>query len=436
MKHFVPISPDPYLKKRKGDGALARFGHLNVLVDKINEIDASQSIIVSGSNLILGLNVVNLGTVGSVNLPCLSVLCACTGGCGPVGAVIIKNADPVNALTIIPCAGESINGGAPGAPIVLAPGNSIQIADTSCETWESYADAAGSPGVPGPPPCVEPSLVQAPTVLGEEVIKGTGALGNCLSVCIDGTTITQNAEGCLQVANPFVPSGSACPYQSNPDYAEPLGRADTFAMLSGAAMTIGLAAQNVTGDIGYLGATPAALIGTPSIINGNGYGSTSAQTGQANYYAGAQTDATALYGILSILVGGAMPAPLTGGGSGIITPGTYGTIAGVAMTTAADTEITLDGAGCYVFIGPSLATLANNTITLINGAKASDVYFVTSGTSDLAADNIWKGTLLSVGAVGTGAHTTLEGRAISTTGAVTIGAGNANGIGAYFVPLS
>lgn len=223
MKHFVPISPDPYLKKRKGDGALARFGHLNVIVDKINEFDANQTInggpVLTPTALVLGLNIVT-PTVGNdaVVLPCLSEICACSGGCGPTGPVIIKNVGVIT-LNVYACGTESINGG-PG-PVAILAGDSLTIVDSSCTSWETINSAAGSPGAPGPPPCVEASAIQAPTVTGDEVIKGTGVLGDCLSVCIDGTTIIQNAEGCLMVdASALPPSPASLGYAEYVQYTQ------------------------------------------------------------------------------------------------------------------------------------------------------------------------------------------------------------------------
>src|ERR1035437_1392144 len=166
MKHFVPTSPDPALKKHKGDGALARFGHLNVIVDKLNEFDASQTIVSASPStlLIVGFNLITTATPGNVQLPCLSALCACTGGCGPVAPVIVKNGDLVNSLTILACGTETING---LASVVIAPGNSIEITAMDCTTWQSYADAAGSPGPAGPLSCVAtPGVTQALTGTG------------------------------------------------------------------------------------------------------------------------------------------------------------------------------------------------------------------------------------------------------------------------------
>lgn len=148
MKHFFPISPDRFLKKRKGDGALARFGHLNVLVDKFNEFDAHQAITASiiqtqaaGTPLILGFNLVTTAVTGdTVVLPSLVAYCACTGGCGPIGPVIVKNEGP-GSLTIYPFPGEDIDGGATDVPITLDPGSSVSFTDMDCNSWESYSNS-------------------------------------------------------------------------------------------------------------------------------------------------------------------------------------------------------------------------------------------------------------------------------------------------------
>lgn len=497
MKYFFPISPDRFLKKRKGDGALARFGHLNAIVDKLNEFDAHQAItaLVGGgqsgaTQLDLGFNLVTTATSGdSVILPSLEAYCACTGGCGPIGPVIVKNEGP-GSLTIYPFLGEDIDGGAVNVPITLDPGSSVSFTDMDCNSWESYANSTdpaftgvnsvsgcnvdntdpANPVITAPfvgaglsgdgctaltplvadiqsiedcsgntlTPVLGVVTIPGPTIepiSATEALTGDGCL-TPLSVCIDGTTITKDLNGCLQVANPFVPVAAACPYvnTNTANYPGiPLARAATFELLSGTAMTIGLAAQNVTGDIGYAG----AITGTPNVISGNEYSSTLGTVNEIAYNTDALADAAAIYVTLSALAGAAMPAILTGGATPeTITPGVY-TQAG-AMTTVADANIILNGAGCYVFIstGGDLALGAGTRITLQNGAKASDIYWVTAGgMSASGADAIWKGTVLSPGAITSGAHFTIEGRLISTAGAISLGAGNANGIGAYFLPL-
>lgn len=139
MKHFKPISPDPVLKKHKGDGALARFGHLNVIVDKFNEFDnkliSAAGLVGSPTPLIVGFNLITpVGLASFAVLPCLSDICACTGGCGPVAPVVIKN-NGLIALTITACGTETING---GASFSLGAGLSISVTDTSCTSWETF----------------------------------------------------------------------------------------------------------------------------------------------------------------------------------------------------------------------------------------------------------------------------------------------------------
>lgn len=84
MIHFEPLQPDPVLKKPApyGDGALAKLGHVNAVVDRINgvikgpvEINAtttataeqiSHGVIVSKSSSAITINLPSAADMGSV----------------------------------------------------------------------------------------------------------------------------------------------------------------------------------------------------------------------------------------------------------------------------------------------------------------------------------------------------------------------------------
>ncbi len=152
----------------------------------------------------------------------------------------------------------------------------------------------------------------------------------------------------------------------------------------------------------------------------------------------AEVDASALYDEVILrtptfsFVAGAVVLNTVdvGNGAGIFTPGVYKGTAGAS--TGAGTTVTFDGDGDYLFIfDGTLVTGATTTFHLINGAKASRIFFAISGAATTGATTIFKGTILAKGAITTGAATNIEGRLISTlAGAIITGAGN----GAYYLP--
>lgn len=230
MEHFKPHSPDPLIKK-EADQALAKFGHLNYLVDKLNEFDANQSIVANPGGgqslatlLILGLNEVSTATNGdSVILPCLNAICQCNNGCGPIGPVVIKNTGP-GSLTVFPCVGESIDNLPINTPVTVLSGQSLFLSDTDCSNWATYGNTSVVP--PGAVtsvtgcnvnnadpanPVIDPVLVAL--VSPTEALTGDGC-NTPLSVCIDNITIVKDpGTGCLQV-------GTIPPTPASVGYAE------------------------------------------------------------------------------------------------------------------------------------------------------------------------------------------------------------------------
>ena len=182
----------------------------------------------------------------------------------------------------------------------------------------------------------------------------------------------------------------------------------------------------VTGDVGtHLG----IISGFPSpTYTGNTYNA-NAVTNQARY------DLLRMYIHLNALSvdfpspfnPAAFPAhaPAFGAGETLV-PGVYsigsaGSVAGA---------LTLDGGGnpnaiFVIKMNGALTITAGAKISLTNGTKSSNVFFVINGAISVAAGAEVKGTLFSkAGAVGLGAGVILEGRMLSLAGALTMGIGS------------
>lgn len=268
MKYFTPKSPDPFIKK-DADMSIAKFGHLNAIVNELNQFHLNQTIAafagggqISGTSLITGINVVNTATNGdSVVLPCIgtcnSLSCRCCVNndvaAETTAPVVIKNNGP-GTLTVYPCPGVAIDGLPVNTPIIVGIGSSISVTRLSCSDWATYGccvvinndiisvtgcnvteptpgnivigntvvdgvtitgtGCIGNPLIAVIPaatlPCiVTPAPSYTPVLPELSVLTGTGAPLACLDVCIDGITITKNVNGCLQA----IPAGpSSLPY--------------------------------------------------------------------------------------------------------------------------------------------------------------------------------------------------------------------------------
>lgn len=146
-----------------------------------------------------------------------------------------------------------------------------------------------------------------------------------------------------------------------------------------------------------------------SILSGN-------ITGQASI------DYTNAYNsLMSLTVTNAVHLPTFGAGETLFA-GVY-SVSGAGSLTGG---ITLDGQGnpnaLFVFrFGAAFSTAAGATVTLINGASASNVYWMSEGASSLGAMTTFKGCLFAHnGAVTVGASCNVQGRLLTNTGAIGI----------------
>jgi len=132
-------------------------------------------------------------------------------------------------------------------------------------------------------------------------------------------------------------------------------------------------------------------------------------------------DVLIAYNQLNSAVPTFFPAPLLGNGDTLI--------AGVYLISAASTlnlNLTFDAKGnanaVFIFkIQGSFSTAADAKVKLINGAKACNVFWKVEGLVSMASGTSMKGTIIANNAaieINTG--DTLEGRAFSTAGAVTV----------------
>ncbi|MBC7411782.1 MAG: DUF3494 domain-containing protein [Bacteroidia bacterium] len=140
-----------------------------------------------------------------------------------------------------------------------------------------------------------------------------------------------------------------------------------------------------------------------------------------------KTDVASAYTQLNTATPTFFPAALLGNGA-ILPPGVYS----IATPATLNSDLILDGGGdpnaVFIFqIQGSFSTNANSKVKLINSAKACNVFWKVEGLVGMATGTSMKGTIIANNAaINMSVGDTLEGRALSTAGAITV-----NGILAY-----
>ena len=124
----------------------------------------------------------------------------------------------------------------------------------------------------------------------------------------------------------------------------------------------------------------------------------------------AQVDATAAAVALQATGPG---TDVTGANLGTTTktPGTYSSSSTLVWSSG---DLTLNGAGTYIFLATtSMTTAANVNLILTNGATADKVYFVTGTFITFGANNTLAGNFMAGSAVTTASNTVVSGRLIT-----------------------
>lgn len=136
--------------------------------------------------------------------------------------------------------------------------------------------------------------------------------------------------------------------------------------------------------------------------------------------AAAATDLLTAYNLLNSAIPTFFPAPLLGNGQ-TLTAGIYS----IAESASLNNKLYLDGednanAEFIIKIGGAFSTAALSEVVLLNGAKACNVFWKVEGLVDMASGTIMKGNIVANnGAIVMNSGVQLEGRALSTAGAIT-----------------
>ena len=189
-----------------------------------------------------------------------------------------------------------------------------------------------------------------------------------------------------------------------------LGTAANFVLFTTTGAVGSTGVSNITGNVGSGNGAITGFGGLNGVIY-----NADAVTTQAT------ADLLVAYNQLNVAVPTSFPGPVLGDGQ-VLTAGVYSLPAAASL----DADLTLDAQGnanaVFIFqIGGAFSTNASSEIILANGAQADHIFWKVEGAVPMAAGTIMRGTIIANNAaISLGAGGLLEGRALSTTGAVSI----------------
>jgi hypothetical protein len=203
------------------------------------------------------------------------------------------------------------------------------------------------------------------------------------------------------------------PLQTTVQATVPLASAANFAILAGAGVT-NTGATTVTGDLGL---SPGSSVGgfPPGILNGTEYinDATASQ---------AKLDLTAAYNNAAGRSSTDM-VTLSGNIGGLtLTPGLYKSTSSLAISSG---DLTFDAKGnasavFIIQIASTLTTTSGLQVILAGGALASNIFWQVGSSVTLGTTSAFEGNLLVMQSITLNTGATLNGKALTSIGAVTM----------------
>lgn len=189
-----------------------------------------------------------------------------------------------------------------------------------------------------------------------------------------------------------------------------LGTSANFVTFSSVGAVTNKGTSLVTGDVGTNSGSSTGFGNVNGIMNDNN--GSSAQC---------SADVLIAYQELNNETPTFFIAPLLGNGQVLIS-GVYSVSGASTINQDLILDAENDADAVFIFqIGGPLSTAANTKVKLINGAKACNVFWKVEGLVDMAAQTSMKGTVIANNAaINMNTNDTLEGRLLTTSGAITI----------------
>jgi hypothetical protein len=189
-----------------------------------------------------------------------------------------------------------------------------------------------------------------------------------------------------------------------------LGSAVNFVLFSGDGAVSNSGISHLTGKVGTNNGSSTAF----GNVNGGMH------DGDATSIQCA-ADVLIAYNQLASAIPTSFPASLLGNGQTL-----YAGVHSISEATTLDLTLTLDAEGdpnaVFIFqIDASLSTFSNSKVRLINDAQACNIFWKVEGMVSMASGTSMKGTIIANNAaIEMNSGDTLEGRALTTAGAITV----------------
>ena len=251
------------------------------------------------------------------------------------------------------------------------------------------------------------------TIMRGTVIANNGAIDLATDVVVDGRILSTTGAITLLNSSVKMPVGCGSPMLTGPA-APNLGEVRCYAVFSSNGAVTNDGVTNVKGDVG----TNVGLASgyDPLIVNGKIHFAPDASTAQAAIDLGsAYTYLNGLPYDIQLL------RPDLFGNDLELTPHTYWMNAATALAGT----VTLNGEGnadavFVIQINGAFSTGINAKVVLTNGTQAKNVFWKIDGAVAITTSSVLKGTIIANNnAIDLATGVDLEGRALSTTGAVT-----------------
>lgn len=188
-----------------------------------------------------------------------------------------------------------------------------------------------------------------------------------------------------------------------------LGSAVNFVLFSSNGAVTNTGISHLTGNVGTNSGSSTGFGNVNGVMHDNDGAS-----------AACSTDLLVAYGQLNSATPTFFPASLLGNGATL-----YAGVYKITGTASLNLNLTLDGQGnpnaIFIFqLQGAFSANASSKIILTNGAKACNVFWKVEGLVSLATGTTMRGTIIANNAaIEMSSGVTLEGRAFSTTGAIT-----------------
>ncbi len=259
------------------------------------------------------------------------------------------------------------------------------------------------------------SLASGTTMRGT-VIANNAAIDISASDTLEGRALSTSGAVTVNGVMAYTPTGCGSPLLTGP-VAPDLASTACYALFSGTGPVTNTGVTHVTGDIG----TNAGLTTGYDSLNVTG----TIHTIPDSSTAACNADLGKVYTYLNTL-----PADITllfpaeFGGNLVLTPHTY--LLDAATTLTDTLYLNAEGNAGAVFvikINGALSTSTYSKVILVNGTQAKNVFWKVDGAVNINDYSVFKGTIVANnGAINLSTGDSLEGRAFTTTGALTTAA--------------